>query len=109
MKIRPIYNFKILPSTIAAITLYPFIFFRNKKEDVDIYLIVHECTHIYQTRQKYILGFYFLYLFEYFKNLIKYKSHWDAYYNISFEKEARANEDIWRRKEYWKLKHLEII
>jgi hypothetical protein len=65
MKIRPIYNFILLrKSWIGGITIYPFIFFKRKREEVTDRLFRHELEHIYQVREEGWLKFYLSYIWE---------------------------------------------
>jgi hypothetical protein len=75
-----------------AITLYPFVFLMNKSQKDNKRLINHEKIHIRQQLELLLIGFYIIYLIEFFFRLIKYKSRYLAYYNISFEREAYDNE-----------------
>lgn len=68
--------------------IYPFILLKNKDQKVDKILINHERIHLKQQIELLILPFYLLYLFNYLINLIRYKNHYLAYFNIVFEKEA---------------------
>lgn len=94
----------------TAITLYPFIFIsKNEKEYGSRFKILlnHEKIHIEQQKELYIFGFYFLYLFFYFINLIKTKKHYVAYNSIPFERESFCNENNLkylseRKKNSWK-------
>jgi len=76
-----------------AITIGHWLLFRGiAYEDV----IKHELVHIQQIiRQIFRYGgpvwFYVLYVLEFLLNLTKYDSWYQAYYNISFEIEAREN------------------
>lgn len=79
----------ILPNLTAnAMAVYPFILLKSKDQRQDEVLINHEKIHLQQQIELLIFPFYFLYLFNYLINLLKYKNHFQAYYNISFEKEA---------------------
>ena len=88
---------------VAAITLYPYIFFNYPYEEMDQSVINHEFIHIRQIRDlmnkwarplRFMgwLHFYVSYLFEYGVLLVKYKSSGLAYINISYEKEAFENQ-----------------
>tara|TARA_B100001287_G_C22271969_1_gene339798 strand:- start:37 stop:405 length:369 start_codon:yes stop_codon:yes gene_type:complete len=70
---------------ISAITLYPFIIFR---EEPDIETINHERIHILQQKELLVIFFYLLYSFFWIKNKLKGQSNLEAYLNIPFEKEA---------------------
>lgn len=68
MKIRPVYNFLPLRwSWIGGITIYPFIFFKRRKEMVTDTLFRHEMQHIYQVERLGWFRFYYQYLVENFK------------------------------------------
>lgn len=83
----------ILPNlSVNAMAIYPFILLKNKNQKQDVELINHEKIHHRQQLELLLFGFYFLYLFNYLFNLLKYKNHYQAYYNISFEKEAYKHE-----------------
>lgn len=70
--------------------IYPFILLKDKHQKADKSLINHERIHLKQQIELLILPFYLLYLFNYLINLIRYKNHYLAYFNIVFEKEAYA-------------------
>ena len=74
---------------VSAITLYPYMLFRD--ESADPTLLKHELCHVNQVRK---LGykFYLLYVYELLKNMSKGQKFWVAYFNISFEIEAREYE-----------------
>ncbi len=87
------YWFIILPKLNAnAMAIYPFILLKNIDQKKDEVLINHEKIHLNQQLELFIFPFYFLYLVNYLFNLLKYKNHYQAYYNISFEKEAYCHE-----------------
>lgn len=119
MRVEPYYElkchtgYKILPKDILAITLFGHIFFRMSDEEFDEYLethegkatMHHEYIHVLQGRSfRTWIGFYIVYLYYYFKNLIVEKmDSFDAYLDIPFEKEAFENEyDFDYMKTEWK-------
>ena len=75
---------------IRAITLYPFIIFRDEP---DIETINHERIHILQQKELLVIFFYLLYGFFWIKNKLKGESNLEAYLNIPFEKEAYEKAD----------------
>ena len=96
MKIRVIYESKIpkllsVFINIGGITLFPFIIYRNRKEDVTETTQRHEMIHIQQQKETWVIGFYLLYVFYWLKNVVKYRNTQVAYYNIPFEIEAYRN------------------
>jgi hypothetical protein len=82
----------MVPKGYSGITLYPFIFLKKKHYKKNRVFINHEKIHLKQQLELLILFFYLLYGLEYLRNLIKYKNHYFAYKNISFEREAYQNE-----------------
>ena len=75
-----------------AMVLFPFIIISRKEDKYNKGLIRHEQIHIYQQLELLVVGFYLWYVTEYVVNRIKGYSHQDAYYRLSFEKEARYYE-----------------
>lgn len=76
---------------VNGITLYPFVFVREKRPDMT--LVNHERIHYEQARRVGVLRFYVLYLGEYFQNRLRGMGHREAYREISFEKEAFLFQD----------------
>lgn len=91
---------------LAGITLWPFIIV---KKYAPRRVINHEEIHIKQQIELLVILFYIIYLSEWIIGLIRGKSSHDAYMNISFEKEAYANENnldyIKNRKPFSFLKY----
>lgn len=82
-----------VPKKFNGITLFPFILIKNKNDKNNEALITHEKIHIKQQLELLILPFYLWYSVEYLLLWFKYKNKSKAYYSISFEKEAYANEN----------------
>jgi hypothetical protein len=74
---------------VYAITLFPFVFIRDEGDEITI---THETIHHKQYLETLVLGFLFLYLFDFVYGLIKYRSTEEAYFRIRFEQEAYAND-----------------
>lgn len=55
---------------------------------IDKYVINHERIHTAQQRELLFIPFYIIYLIEWTIRLLQYKNRKQAYYNISFEREA---------------------
>ena len=72
----------------SAMALYPFMLFKMEQLKHDSVIINHEKIHFKQQLELLILPFYLLYLAHYAINLIRYRNHSQAYYDICFEKEA---------------------
>ena len=75
-----------LPANGMAI--FPFILVKSDVLKKDLILINHEKIHLKQQLELLILPFYLIYLVNYLVNLLRYKNHYQAYVNISFEREA---------------------
>lgn len=102
-----IYNNLIPFKGFAAINLFGLLFVRNDcKHQVGPTMINHESIHTKQMKELLYIPFYLWYIIEQFIKLFKYKK--DAYYNISFEREAYTNQSdlnyLNNRKKYswWK-------
>lgn len=83
---------KWVPKGFAGITIFPFVIVAKKKWLQDATFIVHERIHLRQQLEILILPFFIWYGLEYLIRLIQYKDRRKAYRNISFEREAYANE-----------------
>lgn len=85
--------FKYLtPRGFRGLTFYPFVFLADKDDKLNKVFINHEKIHIRQQLELLILPFYLWYFTEYLFRLIQYKDKKQAYFNISFEREAYKNE-----------------
>jgi hypothetical protein len=76
----------------VGLSLWPFIILRETELKEDTILINHERIHLRQQQELLILPFYFLYLLEWILRFLFYRDSYKAYRNISFEREAYANE-----------------
>lgn len=88
----------------SAITIFPFIFLKEKTLTGNRVLINHEKIHIRQQLELLVLPFYFWYILEFFFKFIKYKSWNLAYLNISFEREAylkQGDPKFLKNKKIW--------
>lgn len=85
--------FKYLtPKGFRGLTFFPFVFLADKDDKLNSVFLNHEKIHLRQQLEMLILPFYLWYILEYLLRLIQYKDRKKAYYNISFEREAYANE-----------------
>ena len=94
----------------VGLSLWPFIFLKEDTLKNDEVLINHERIHLKQQRELLIFPFYILYIAEWMLRTILYLDSYRAYQNISFEREAYANEDdkeyLARRKSFGFLDYL---
>jgi len=73
-------------------TIWPFIFIKDKNHRLDSVLMNHEKIHLRQQIEFLWAPFFMWYLLEFLLKLLLFKN-WDkAYRNISFEREAYQNE-----------------
>lgn len=100
----------LVPKGYSGITLFPFVFMRDKTLAANPVFINHERIHLRQQAELLVLPFYLLYITEYFIRRLAYPTQKEAYRNISFEREAYANETdvdyLSQRKPWSFLKHL---
>jgi len=75
-----------------AITIFPFIFLKNKALKRNAILIQHERIHIRQAVELLVIFFYIWYLLEFCIHYIRLRDFYRAYRQISFEQEAYAKE-----------------
>ncbi|MBQ0148494.1 MAG: hypothetical protein KBS93_08680 [Flavobacteriaceae bacterium] len=95
----------------VGMAIFPFILLRNKKDKNDLHLVHHERIHIIQQIELLVLPFFIWYGIEYIFRLMQYKFDGNkAYRNLSFEREAYANEHdldyLKKRKFYAFLNYL---
>lgn len=82
----------LIPKGFRGITIFPFIFLKYVLDTKNKIVINHEKIHIQQQLELLVLPFFVWYLVEYAVRLLQYKNIDLAYRNISFEREAYANE-----------------
>lgn len=99
----------LVPKGYAGMAVFPFIFVADKSS-INPTFLNHERIHLRQQLEMLILPFYVWYILEYLLRRIQYKNHHLAYSNISFEREAYANERnlnyLATRRVWWFLKFL---
>jgi len=85
-------NKYLLRKGFNGIELWPFIILRKKEMKKDLRILNHERIHLQQQAELLVLFFYFWYLIEFLVRWVHYKNRYQAYRNISFEREAYTNE-----------------
>jgi len=84
---------KLKEYRILAITIFPFIFVRDKSVLEKPVNLNHEMIHSVQQKEMWLIFFYLFYYIEYLVRGFKNRGDWSkAYYQISFEREAYENE-----------------
>ena len=82
----------LMPKGFSGLTVFPFIFIRDKNmQDLDV-LINHEKIHIRQQLEFLVVLFFIWYGVEFLIRWVQFKNRHLAYKNISFEREAYENE-----------------
>jgi hypothetical protein len=99
------WQFINLPSLkVNGIALFPFVLVKDKRLLKSKTFINHEHIHLRQQIELLVIPFYLFYLLNYFINRIYYKSHYTAYLNICFEREAHNNEgdlNYLKKRRFW--------
>ena len=99
--------FKYLtPKWVRGITLFPFIVLSEKSDRNNAVLLNHEKIHIRQQLEMLVLLFFVIYLTEFLIGYVKYRNWQLAYKNISFEREAYANEKdlcYLKQRPFWRF------
>lgn len=94
----------------VGLSLWPFIILKHDTLKNDKDLINHEKIHLRQQRELLIIPFYVLYVFEWAIRSLYYLDTYEAYQNLSFEREAYRNEHtpdyLEHRRPYSFMKYL---
>ena len=94
----------LTPKGFRGITLFPFILLTHEEDKEDKVVINHEMIHIRQQLELLIIPFFLWYVVEFLVRLMQFKNRHVAYRNISFEREAYANEkdpDYLKQRSFW--------
>lgn len=82
----------LIPKGYRGLTVFPFVFVKYKMDKQSGVFVNHERIHLRQQLELLIFPFFVWYLSEFLVRLAQYKKFDLAYRNISFEREAYANE-----------------
>lgn len=74
-----------------GITLFPFVLIAPTVR-LSRRLVIHERIHLRQQAELLVVPFYLLYLLEFLVRWFRFRSRYQAYRNISFEREAYSND-----------------
>ena len=100
----------LIPKGFSGLTIFPFVIVSAKVDLSDKVLINHERIHLKQQLELAIVPFFIWYFIEYLIRLIQFRNRRKAYRNISFEREAYANEgnmEYLKNRKFWSfLKYL---
>jgi hypothetical protein len=96
----------LIPKGFRGLTFYPFVFLADKDDRLNEVFINHEKIHFRQQLELLIVPFYLWYFIEYLIRLLQFRNRKKAYYSISFEKEAYANEkdlEYLKSRSFWRF------
>jgi len=100
----------LIPKGYRGFAVFPFVFVKYRLDKESGVFINHERIHLRQQLELLMLPFFVWYLVEFLVRLVQYKNADLAYRNISFEREAYANEKdlnyLKRRSFYEFVKYL---
>ena len=96
----------LVPNGYTGLTLFPFIFLKYEFLRKNEILINHEKIHLRQQLEMLVVFFYLFYGIEFVVRLFQYKNWYNAYKNISFEREAYLNENdlnYLQNRRFWRF------
>lgn len=82
----------LIPKGYRGMAVFPFVILKYDTDKQNAVFVHHEKIHLRQQLELLVIPFYVFYVLEYAIRLIQYKNKELAYRNISFEREAYANE-----------------
>lgn len=98
----------LTPKGFRGITFFPFVFIVDKEDKSDVVFLNHEKIHIRQQLELLLLLFFIWYGIEFLIRWAQYGDRHTAYRNISFEREAYANEknlNYFQERPFWRFSH----
>lgn len=96
----------LTPRGFRGITLFPFIVLTHEEDRRNVVVMNHERIHIRQQLELLVVPFFVWYGLEFLLRWAQFKNRYTAYRNISFEREAYANEKdpgYLRQRSFWKF------
>ncbi|KLT68918.1 hypothetical protein [Flavobacterium sp. ABG] len=82
----------LIPNGYRGMAVFPFVIVKYNLDKGNKVFLNHEKIHLRQQLEMLVIPFFVWYFLEYLVRLIQYKNAEKAYRNISFEREAYANE-----------------
>ena len=98
----------LVPKDYLGLTVFPFVFLKEKDMRLNKALINHEKIHLRQQLELLVLPFYVLYVAEFLIRYMRLKDWKMAYRSISFEREAYLNESdlkFLKKRPFWNFIH----
>lgn len=94
----------LIPKGYRGLAVFPFVFIKHRLDKGNAVFINHERIHLRQQLEMLVIPFLIWYLLEFALRLFQCRK-WDmAYKNISFEREAYANEknlEYLQQRPFW--------
>lgn len=94
----------LIPKGFRGFTAFPFVFVKYKLDKENAVFINHEKIHLRQQMELLVFPFFIWYFLEFFVRFVQFRRSDLAYRNISFEREAYANEkdfDYLGQRSFW--------
>lgn len=98
----------LIPNGYRGMAVFPFVLMKFSSDKTNPTFVNHEKIHLRQQLEMLILPFFIWYFLEYLIRIIQYKNTALAYQNISFEREAYANEtdyDYLKKRPFFKFRN----
>lgn len=108
MSVKVFYTKHLPVKGFRAINLFGLIFARKEYSPLSEHVLHHEAIHSKQMMELLVVGFYIWYIIEWLIRWIQYKDRILAYRNISFEREAFANDNnqqYLRNRPLWEFRN----
>ncbi|MDO5510201.1 MAG: hypothetical protein Q4F57_05860 [Weeksellaceae bacterium] len=96
----------IFKKGFIALAFYPFIILKNADLRGNKVLVNHEKIHLRQQIEMLIVPFYLWYITEFLIRYVRYGNGLQAYFNLSFEREAYSNEGDFsylKNRRFWQF------
>jgi len=96
----------LIPKGYRGLAVFPFVFVKYRLDKENLVFVNHERIHLRQQMELLFIPFFLWYLVEFLVRYIQFKNWNLAYKNISFEREAYANEknlDYLKQKKSWRF------
>jgi hypothetical protein len=94
----------LIPKGYRGLAVFPFVFVKYRLDKENSVFVNHERIHLRQQSELLFIPFFIWYFFEFILRLIQYKNKDLAYRNLSFEREAYANEkdlNYIKKRPFW--------
>lgn len=94
----------LIPKNYRGLSIFPFVIVKYRVDKENLVFINHELIHLRQQIEMLFFPFFIWYIVEFLLRYIQYKNWNVAYRNISFEREAYANEknlDYLKDRTFW--------